>query len=467
MGFFGKISLCLLFLSCSYILPSSSKIGQCDSAVLAANETREFGSHGNNGNNGERGQNAQNTQSTTVFADGSPARLNLAGQNGGEGKNGQNGADAKCVDQPQDVTHNLRATNGGNGGNGGDGGDGGNGGDLTVYTTNPANLRQITVNTVGGQGGQPGLGGKGGKGCQCSRPYWTVQTCRGRPGSSNYRCTTETFQCQNGLDGIDGTQGRVGRDGRLGQLTLISLNRPLVDDKPSATVALSELKDRGFTLSKNKWETRTGALSLFAPGSVIDDQYRIMVERLEHSFLLTWNAPQSFDKFAAQRMTLSLEDNQQINVNPPSQVWLEATTKKDNNMTQFVVYNAILEKEVTDLVSQGIAGNRADFQLTLEDKADLSNLIATKFEVRYRTTRSDPRFRQVSDYRTQYEGFMPPELINQQGNKFIFNMGKLPLDPENFRPGLGFEIEVIATRSFGGYSKQQTIIVRDIIPGLR
>lgn len=466
MDFFGKLSLCVLFLSCSYILPSSSKIGQCDLA-WGATEAREFGSEGTSGKNGERGQNAQNTQSTTVFADGSPMRLNLAGQNGGDGKNGENGTDAKCLEQPQEVTYNLRAANGGNAGNGGDGGDGGNGGDLTVYSTNPANLKQITVNAVGGKGGQPGIGGKGGKGCHCTQPYWTVQTCKGRPGSSNYRCTTETFQCQNGLDGTDGTQGRPGRDARGGQVTLISLNRPLVDDQPSASVALTELKDRGFTLSKNKWETRTGALSLFAPGSVIDDQYRVLVQRLEHSFLLTWNAPQSFDKFADQRMTLSLEDNQQINVIPPSQMWLEATTRKENNMTQFVVYNAVLEREVTELVSQGVSGNRTELQLTLEDKADLSNLIATKFDIRYRTTRSDPRFRPVSDYRTKYEGLMPPELIIQQGNKFTFNIGQLPINSEDLKPGLGFEIEVIATRSFGGYSKEQKIVVRDIVPGLK
>lgn len=467
MSFFGKISLCLIFLTCPYILPSSSKIGKCDWAAFGAAEVRDFGSHGTNGKNGERGQNAQNTQSTTVFADGSPVKLNLAGQNGGDGNNGQNGADAKCIEQPQEVTYDLRAANGGNGGNGGDGGDGGKGGDLTIYGTNPANLKQIIVNAVGGKGGQPGIGGKASKGCQCTEPYWTVETCKGKPGNSNYRCTTQTFQCQNGLDGTDGTQGRVGRDGRLGQLTLISLNRPLVDDQPSATVALSQLKDRGFTLSKNKWETRTGALALFTPGSVIDDQYRLLAQRLEHSFLLIWNAPQSFEKFAEQKMTLSLEDNQQINVNPPTQMWLEATTKQENNMTQFVVYNAVLEREVTELESQGILGNRADLQLTLIDKADLSNLIATKFDVKYRTTRSDPRFRPVSDYRTKYEGQMPPELIVFQGNKFIFNIGKLPIDPEDIKPGLGIEIEVSATRSFGGYSKEQTIVVRDKIPGLK
>ncbi|MFM6405692.1 MAG: collagen-like protein, partial [Microcystis sp.] len=123
----------------------------------------------------------------------------------------------------------------------------------------------------------------------------------------------------------------------LGQLTLIQIDRPLTADQPSATVPLSELKERGYILSKNSWETRTGAMSLFSPGSLIDDQYRILLDRSERSFILIWNAPQEFNRFANQRFTLTLDDQKEMKVTVPSELWIEGTTQKRNNVTEFVV----------------------------------------------------------------------------------------------------------------------------------
>lgn len=466
MRFDHKLSLSLIFFTFFYFFPSSLAVNQCEYVVLGASIQR-FGTDGKNGENGRKGEDGRDAESITIFADGSPTRLNLAGQDGSNGEDGRNAEDARCREQPYRVNHNLQAANGGIGGNGGDGGDGGNGGNITIYATNLDSLRQITVNAEAGRGGQPGQGGTGGRGCVCTEPFWTIETCQGRPGQSNYRCTTEEFRCENGINGVNGGSGRVGRNGRLGQLTLINLNRPLTDDKPSATIAFSELQNRGVTLSKNKWETRQGALSLFAPGSIIDDQYRTLIERQENSFLLVWNAPQPFEKFANQRVTISLNDDSSISAELPDSLWIEATTQEQNNVTEFVVYNAILEREVTSLVSEGISGNRNELQLTLVDRADISNLVSTKFNVRYRTTRDDPRFRPTSTYRTRYDDEFPAELISLEGNKFILNVGQLPIELDSLRPGLGIEIEVIATRSFAGYSKEQRIVIQDVIPGFR
>jgi hypothetical protein len=226
---------------------------------------------------------------------------------------------------------------------------------------------------------------------------------------------------------------------------------------------MSQLKEKGFILSKNIWETRTGAQALFAPGSVIDDQYLALAQRVERSFLLIWNAPQAFSKFADKNVTLNLEDAQGIKVVLPKDVWIEATTQQQNNVTEFVVYNAILESDATQLESGGLSGNGSNLQLTLVDKANQSNLIATKFEVKYRITRSDPRFRPVSDYATRYTGEIPVDLVSLSGNRFTLNIGQLPIKPEDLKAGLGVEIEITATRSFAGYSAEQKIVVRDVL----
>lgn len=467
MRVIGKLSLFLTFLTSAYILPASSPTNSCQWWALRAENIQDFGSQGAAGKPGKEGQLGFNRENVTIFADGSPQTLDLSGQNGGDGGSGADGGSANCSSQPQQVDHNLQAPSGGSGGDGGNGGNGGNGGSLTVYTTNSDNLRQISVNASGGKGGQGGAGGKGGKGCNCSQPYWNVTTCTGKPGEPDYNCTTREFRCQDGQDGKDGRNGSSGRDGLPGKLILIALNKPLEGDRPAASVPLAELKDRGFTLSQNRWETRTGGVTLFAAGSAIDDRYLMMVERQERSFALLWNAPQAFSKFASKNVTLSLAEESNIQVSLPPDVWLEATTQQKENLTEFVVYNAILESEATQLTNDGISGSGTDLQLTITDRAGLSNLVDTKFHIKYQITRSDPRFRPVSDYTTKYEGEMPAELIKADNNRFILDIGKLPIEPQNLREGLGIQIEVTATRTFAGYSAEQKVVAKEVIGPFR
>ncbi|MGB5768885.1 MAG: collagen-like protein [Crocosphaera sp.] len=461
-----KLPLFILFFSSSLVIPLSSSSEICVGGAMAA-EVRTFGQNGSNASSGTSGQDGEDSDNLTIFADGSPLNLNLLGEDGQAGEMGQPGEDAQCENQPLGVKNNLQAPNGGNGGSGGNGGDGGNGGSLTLYATDISRLQQIFVNAGGGKGGQPGQGGAGGEGCRCTEPYWTLETCSGRPGDPNYRCTTLEFRCQDGKNGSNGVSGAFGREGLPGKLTLINLDRPLEPDKPAATVTMAALKDKGYLLSKNIWETRNGASSLFAQGSVIDDQYLALVQRLERSFLLIWNAPQSFNQFAQEKVTLKYEDDQGIIVNVPDDIWIEGTTQQQNNITQFVVYNAIRKGDATRLKSQGLSGRGIDLQLKLIDEADQSNLIATKFNITYSTTRSDPRFRPVSDYSTKYQGEIPEDLVILDGNKFTIDIGKLPIESNHLRSGLGVEIKLLVTRTFAGYTDEQTITVRDVLGPFR
>ncbi|MEM9271342.1 MAG: collagen-like protein [Cyanobacteria bacterium P01_F01_bin.143] len=464
LRFLGKtLPLAFVFLVVPQFVPQNTSSLLC-SYYLKAAEIQAFGKIGSDSPSGQRGQNGRDSDSLTVFADGSPMTLDLSGENGFVGEDGLQGGESLCEEQPE-ASKNLQASDGGNGGDGGDGGTGGNGGSLTVYTTDKSYLRQIYAIAAGGEGGLGGQGGIGGEGCQCSVPYWNKQTCTGKPGSSKYSCTTEEFQCTDGISGRTGRDGRVGRDGRLGNLTVINLDKSLAPDQPQTTINISELKDRGFTLSKNHWKTRTGASDLLAPGSIIADQYQELVNRQEHTVLLVWDAAQSVRDFSNQRVTLALEREDDVKIAFPEDLWIETNELKRDNITEVFVFNAILEKDVKRLKSEGFSGVEENLQLALVDKANKSDIINTSFSVKYRVSDStdDARFRRVSDYRTKYEGEVPPEAIMQNRDRFTLNLGQLPIPPQYLEANNAVELQLTINRSFGAYSAVQKITVRDVL----
>ena len=465
LRFLGKtLSLAFVFLVLPQFVPSISSSLLC-SYYLKAAELESFGKIGPDSPSGNRGQDGRDSDSLTVFADGSPMTLDLSGENGFSGEDGLTGGEAFCEGQPEDADESLQAANGGNGGDGGDGGTGGNGGSLTIYTTDKSYLQQIYAIAVGGEGGPGGTGGLGGEGCKCSVPYWNQETCTGKPGSSKHNCTTTELECIDGVSGRAGRDGRVGRNGRLGTLTVINLDKSLAPDQPQTTISLTELKDRGFTLSKNIWETRNGASDLLAPGSIIADQYQELVARQEHTVLLAWDAAQPVQDFVRQRVTLALAGEDDVKVTFPEELWLETNELKRDKITEIFVFNAILEKDTKRLKSEGFSGLGANLQLELVDKANKSDILNTSFSLKYRVSKSseDARFRRVTDYRTKFEGEVPSSAIIRDGDRFTLNLGQLPIPPQFLEKNTAVELHITANRSFGDRSTVQKITVRDIL----
>ncbi|MCA1995213.1 MAG: collagen-like protein, partial [Coleofasciculus sp. S288] len=420
-------------------------------------EVRNFGTRGRDGDDGRTGRRGRDGENRTIFVDGSPLNLDLFGEDGEDGYDGRDGYDADCGRQPRDVDHDLDAPDGGAGGDGGTGGDGGNGGSLTVYYTNLADLKQIFVQATAGEGGRPGRGAYGGRGCQCREQSWERQTCTGTPGSPGYSCTTRRFYCEDGDDGVQGRDGNDGNDGRLGTLTLINRTQELPPDQPTTTVPMSQLLNRVFPLSKNIWQTRNGAASLLAPGSIIADQYREFVDRIEGSVQVVWNAARPIADFSDQTVTISLEDNKQVVIAFPEEVWVDGTTSQQDGKTQFVATNVILKSEATQLTRADFSGNGTNLVFAVIDRAGKSDLISTQFWIKYRSARSSDRFDRNPDYRTRFEGNIPAELVSRSNNRFALNLGKLPIAPEYLRPGIPVDIELVATRSFAGRSAEQKI----------
>ena len=450
LSFFVTAFVTILALGQFRVSDSISQALLC-SSVLAEDVT-SLGKEGDNGNAGDKGENGRNSDNLTVFADGTPMTLDLTGGDGAAGQVGGDGKNALCEQQTEVVGRNLRGADGGNGGDGGDGGVGGNAGSLTVYTTNKEHLKQIYVIAAGGEGGEPGKAGLGGEGCQCDRPYWNEETCFGEPGSSDYSCTTEEFQCTDGYSGRKGREGRKGRDGKIGTLTLINLDKSLAPDFPEVTAPISELKSRGFTLSRNIWQNKNNASSLFAPGSIIADKYKELVARHEHTVLLVWDAPQPVENFGDKKITLSLKGENDANISLPEDLWLETKTVKQDNLTELFVFNAVNTNDVTDLNIEGLYGQGANLELEILDEAQKSDLIATNFKIKYRVgeeAENKSIFGNNTTYTTKYEGTIPPEAIAYEDNLFTLKLGELPIPPEYLQPGLKVEIEVTAERSLG------------------
>ncbi len=455
--FFSKLTLFVTILSVPQFFSSSSVTPGLLCSRVAAAEVKTLGESGDTGETGAKGANGRNSDNLTVFADGTPMTLDLAGGNGDNGEAGAKGYDAVCEKPTEAVGQNLQGADGGSGGDGGDGGVGGNGGSLTVYATNKEYLKQIYVIAAGGEGGESGIAGDGGAGCDCDRPSWNEETCFGEPGSPDYSCTTQEFQCTDGYSGRKGREGRRGINGKMGNLTLINMDKSLSPDFPEATAPISELQGRGFTLSKNIWQSKNNASSLFAPGSIIADKYQELVARHEHSVLVVWDAPQPVEDFADQQITLSLKGENDANIVLPKDLWLETKASKRDKLTELHVFNAVRTEDVADLKIDGLFGQGANLELDIFDEAEKSNLIASEFSLKYRVGEEseDKNFfgSRSTVYQTKYEGAIPPQAIAQSGNLFTLKLGQLPIPPEYLQPGLKVELEVSVKRSLGSNSQ--------------
>ncbi|MBD2203266.1 collagen-like protein [Calothrix sp. FACHB-1219] len=454
-GLLHKLPLLLIFCLFTSLLPASGSVFCSASAYDDYRRTdRDYGTDGSKGSDGRSGRSGRNGENQTIVVDGSPVNLDLSGQNGEDGEDGERGDRPSCRNQPDDVSHDIHAPDGGDGGRGGRGGDGGNGGSLTVYYKNLEDLRKISVRATGGDGGRGGRGANGAQGCNCRRRKWEVKTCTGTPGSPDYKCTEKTYRCHDGQDGRTGEDGSDGNRGRLGTLSIVKGKESLAADVPSLQVAVSELAAKQFNLSKNKWNIKTGANVLLAPGSAIADEYREFDQRLEGTFQLVWQDRQPISSFAGQVATINLNDNKQVEVSFPEDLWVDGNSKTEANLTTFTVNNAIAKKDVTRLAVAEFAGAEQNLNLKIVDLAAKSDALQTQFRVKFRAQDNSSGF---SDFRTVYEGDIPGNLVTRDYNRFILALGKLPISAPALSPGVNVDIEVIATRSLGGRSAKQSI----------
>lgn len=421
---------------------------RCFSVAWAAT-TQDFGRDGRDGVDGRDGRDGRAGSDRSATATGGDIRLETMGEAGSDGSDGQDADYANCPPQPRNVRYNLRAADGGDGGDGGRGGNGGNGGPVTLYYNDLNALRRVYVQSEGGVGGRGGRGGRGTYACECRDRSWELETC------TNGNCTTERYTCTDGQDGRSGQMGHDGERGQAGYLTVINQLEPLAADAPSQTVRLSELSDRTLNLSRNLWRTQRGAAALLAPGSVVQDQYREFAGRLEKQVQVVWDTDQSITPYLNQNATVELTENQQVFVDFTDDLWVDARTESEGDLTTVAIANLIRADEATDLDVADVSGWSQDLTFAVVDLASKSDIVTTDFTVSYRVGEGGRR--RPSRYRTRYEGTVPADLVQQNYNRFVIDIGRLPIDAEYLTPGTYVEIEVVARRSLGNNSAEKKL----------
>lgn len=413
--------------------------------------TAVFGRSARAGRDGLNGRDGASNSDQGILVDGTsrtPLRLDLAGRDGEAGTDGEDADPPRCQRQPRNVRHNLRAAHGANGGAGGSGGNGGNGGDLTIHYRNAADLKQVLVDASGGRGSRGGRGGLGRNACDCTRPSWTVEIC------SDGNCYNETYTCTDGGDGYNGPDGSDGTSGETGQLILVNLedlSTPLPIESPDRTVSIARLAKEPVYLSRHIWETRSGAQSLLASGSIVQDNYYDYQGTIERQFSLDWQANLEGDRFNDD-VTLSLAENGEVDIDFPDNYWLLGETFLSGTQMTYRIDGILPIDEVTQLAFGSVEGRSRTFAVEVIDRAQLFDEVETRFELTYSTSNDEGR-----RYTVQYEGAIDGEFVERDRNRFKLALGRLPIRSQLMSGGTEARVELSVIRSYGNNETTQDL----------
>jgi hypothetical protein len=389
-----------------------------------------FGSPGRPGANGWSGRPGENSASQTVTATGAAVSVATAGTDGEAGQNGEQGEPAEACDEPNSPAYDLVGAGGGDGGNAGAGGDGGNAGAVTIQYADQSALRRVYINGRGGRGGYAGYPGGGGEPCTCWLRQWQVNKV--------------TYTCQDGRRGYEGQNAPHGSDGWATPLTLIAQLAPLDPTSPTATLSVPKVEQAPPTLTDNRWIQGRGAAGLLAPGSVVQDAYRLYAGRIVSRLDLVWQAERSVTDLGDVAVNAFLQ-SEHATVAVPDDVWFDATQTAAGANTLWTVKNVLRQREVAGITLDQLSGSGSGFVAELTDRSGYPDLVATSFYLRYYV-------RGRIFMRLRYDDRVSPDLVSRNGSTYTVALGRLPIDSSYFAPGDEVEVQLTATRAFAGKS---------------
>jgi hypothetical protein len=433
----------------------------------------QFGADGVNGRNGFGGASGRDGQSVTIVAQGQTEQLDLSGGDGSPGGFGAFGSDAYSCYQPNRPDYDVYGADGGDGGDGGYGGSGGDGGSVRAYYADVTHLKNIYVDSSPGQGAFGGQGERGGNACRCYYYSWTNQVCREEaytvtvcnpvgcsPGAEGCACRTETryktvcenryFYCRDGQYGRNGISGRAGSDGTFGSVQLVGRLAPLEQTTPSMSVLLEQILASPFLLTRHEWDSKQGALTLFAPGSKIRDSYQAYAGKSQNTISFAWlDQDRKPSYYASQKVNLSLSGRPataKIEFGPELLVDKKITAA--NQATKVQVLKSMRQDELTKIRVEEMTGSMENLTLTLIDDAKVSDVAQTKIYVEAGWE---------LEAGGAYRDWVPANLIRSEKGKIHINLGRIPgIKASKLKKYFGEKcsLEIEIDRSFVGITER-------------
>ena len=148
------------------------------------------------------------------------------------------------------------------------------------------------------------------------------------------------------------------------------------------------------------------------------DEYYEYSRRLEQRYVLAWDAPQPATDFSDEAVKLTLTETGKIEIVSPEDVWLVSQVSAQNGTTEVAVKQVVTPEEASQLAWANLSGRKSSLSVSLVDRAQKSDIVATQFWLQYRiardsqTDRPGERF-SPSAYETRYQGKVPAALVQQ------------------------------------------------------
>ena len=396
----------------------------------------DFGFDGQRGQQGYTGNRGRDGQSIAIKADGSPVQFDLSGSDGANGGVGQDGFYASSCSQPPNAARNLTGARGGDGGYGGSGGAGGNSGSVTVNFESQDQIHSIYIRARPGLGGHGAWGGRPGQGCRCSQYQWTIPA----PGGG----TPATYYCMDGSPGNTGTAGQNGANGAVGRVTLIPQLTPVLPENPTQLIDMPTLEKQGYLLSQNKWESRRGAKTLFAPGSDISDSYTYYVGRNEAKVRLVWAAKRALTDFNGYKIRLTL-DGTTAKLSFPNGFWTDTTSVVQAGEQIITIKAVVANSELGALSFERFKGVGAEHVIEVKDSGGMADVLMNTVKLQY--------FLAVNgQYQKKFDAVVPPEALEVSANQLKIKMNGLGIAPELFKQNTQAYAGLVVTRKLAEQS---------------
>ncbi|MFS4458542.1 hypothetical protein [Bdellovibrio sp. HCB2-146] len=438
------------------------------SCILAATQSFAFGTKGQDGSSGDDGRRGTDGQDIQVFAQNLTGLMtyHLNGTDAGDAEEGRDGESAYACSYFED-DENIVGADAGDGGNGGDGGRGGDGGSALIYYSDISQLKNLYISAVPGKGGYGARGGRAGRdGCRCNRRSWEVRKCSNEwvpddrppqydpdgkpvPRSPIWKevCHEEQFYCTDGRSGSNGREGSDGSRGNYGALTLVKSNSELLPEAGGGYVAINKLsaaEPTSTTLTENIFESKKGAISLLAPGSIVSDTYREFVRRAEENVQIIWASPKDPATFSGS-VYVGI-GNGQVSFQVMSNELLISETKDEGNMHSLIIKEAYKLADFAQVsLKKSHSGKRT--QIIVTAPTPRRELVKDTYSVRIKYVRW------LLPDKYVYSGAIPPELVQKGAEQTIVNLGKLQFEDSSSIWNKKLEVEFTYSRQVRGLSQ--------------